>query len=162
MARHVSNRCSGFTSPVDGEIPHTILYYIMFCLPLSSLCRSNIIKGTAEKEVQDTSCRGSGGVPQIYKSPKIGGYRGLIESISAVSFRVQITIKECLIGIPLRLLKCFNIMYNDNRRKDILRMVKYMSWEQVGVWWIWKNHGYIRMLLISVAIFRLFSPTLLN
>jgi hypothetical protein len=31
---------------------------------------------TAEKEVQDTSCRGSGGVPQIFKSPKIGGLGG--------------------------------------------------------------------------------------
>ncbi len=38
-----------------------------------------------KKEVQDTSCRGSGGVPQLKKSPKIGGYRGLIESISAFS-----------------------------------------------------------------------------
>jgi len=41
---------------------------------------------TAEKEVQDTSCRGSRGVPQIYKSPTIGGYRGLIKTISAVSY----------------------------------------------------------------------------
>ena len=41
---------------------------------------------TPEKEVQDTSCRGSGGVPQIIKSPKIGGYRGLIGTISAVSY----------------------------------------------------------------------------
>ena len=40
---------------------------------------------TAEKEVQDTSCRGSGGVPQLKMSPKIGGHRGLIERISAVS-----------------------------------------------------------------------------
>jgi hypothetical protein len=38
---------------------------------------------TAEKEVQDTSCWGSGGVPQLKKSPKIGGYRGLIKTISA-------------------------------------------------------------------------------
>jgi hypothetical protein len=35
--------------------------------------------------VQDTSCRGSGGVPQLKKPPKIGGYRGLIEGISIVS-----------------------------------------------------------------------------
>ena len=42
-------------------------------------------KETTEKEVQDTSCRGSGGIPQLWKSPKIGGYRGLIETISAVS-----------------------------------------------------------------------------
>jgi hypothetical protein len=38
---------------------------------------------TAEKEVQDTSCRGSGGVPQLLNSPKPGGYRGLIKDISA-------------------------------------------------------------------------------
>ena len=44
---------------------------------------------TAEKEVQDTSCRGSGGVPQIKKSPKNGGYRGLIKTISAVSSNMQ-------------------------------------------------------------------------
>jgi hypothetical protein len=44
-----------------------------------------INKETAGKEVQDTSCRGSGGVPQFKKSPKIGGYRGLIKVISAVS-----------------------------------------------------------------------------
>ena len=43
------------------------------------------VYGTAAKEVQDTSCRESGGVPQFKISPKIGGYRGLIESISAVS-----------------------------------------------------------------------------
>jgi hypothetical protein len=43
---------------------------------------------TAETEVQDTSCRVSGGVPQLYKSPKTGGYRGLIEGISAVSFYI--------------------------------------------------------------------------
>ena len=40
---------------------------------------------TAEKEVQDTSCRESGGVPQLKISPKTGGYRGLIETISVVS-----------------------------------------------------------------------------
>jgi hypothetical protein len=39
----------------------------------------------AGKEVQDTSCWGTGGVPQLLKSPKIGGYRGLIETISADS-----------------------------------------------------------------------------
>jgi len=38
-----------------------------------------------EKEVQDTSCRGIGGAPQIQKSPKIGGYRGLNTTISALS-----------------------------------------------------------------------------
>jgi hypothetical protein len=40
---------------------------------------------TAEEEMQDTSCRGSGGVPQLKKSPKTGGYRGLIKTISAFS-----------------------------------------------------------------------------
>jgi hypothetical protein len=40
---------------------------------------------TAEKDVQDTSCWGSGGVPQLQKSPKTGGYRGLIKTISAFS-----------------------------------------------------------------------------
>jgi hypothetical protein len=46
----------------------------------------------AEKEVQDTSCRWSGGAPQLYKSPKIGGYRGLIETMSAVSIKDVILI----------------------------------------------------------------------
>jgi hypothetical protein len=41
----------------------------------------------AEKEVQDTSCRGSGGVPQLQKSHKTGGYRGLIKTISAFSLK---------------------------------------------------------------------------
>jgi len=35
--------------------------------------------------VQDTSCWGFWGVPQLKKLTKIGGYRGLIENISAVS-----------------------------------------------------------------------------
>ena len=37
------------------------------------------------REVQDTSCRGSGGVPQPLKSPKTGGFRGLINNASAPS-----------------------------------------------------------------------------
>jgi len=37
----------------------------------------SILKETAEKGVQDTSYRGFGGVPQLHKSPKIGGYRGV-------------------------------------------------------------------------------------
>ena len=37
---------------------------------------NNILIETAEEEVQATSCRGSGGVPQPYKSTKIGGLRG--------------------------------------------------------------------------------------
>ena len=43
-----------------------------------------IFSENAEKEVQDTYYLGSGGVPQLIKSPKIGGYRGLIKAISAV------------------------------------------------------------------------------
>jgi hypothetical protein len=44
-----------------------------------------VLKETAEKEVQDASCRGSGGIPQLHKkSPKFGGYWGLIETISTV------------------------------------------------------------------------------
>ena len=31
----------------------------------------------AEKELQDTSCRGSGGVPQLQKSPKDWGIQGV-------------------------------------------------------------------------------------
>ena len=38
-----------------------------------------------EKEVQDTSCRGSGGVPQFKKAPQDWVIRGLIETILAVS-----------------------------------------------------------------------------
>ena len=44
---------------------------------------------TPEKEIQDTSCRGSGVSPSFKKSPKIGGYRGLTETISAVSYRLK-------------------------------------------------------------------------
>jgi len=49
----------------------------------------HVMMEVSEREVQDTSCRGLGGVPQLKKSPKIGGYRGLIESISAVSYRIE-------------------------------------------------------------------------
>jgi len=38
--------------------------------------RAFISLETAEKEVQDTSSWGSGGVPQLLKSPKIGGLGG--------------------------------------------------------------------------------------
>ena len=44
-----------------------------------------MLSENAEKEVQDTSCRWSGGVPQLKKSPKTGGFRGLIKAISAFS-----------------------------------------------------------------------------
>ena len=43
---------------------------------------------TAKKELQDISCRESGGVPQLLQSPKIGGYGGLIETISAIYFDI--------------------------------------------------------------------------
>jgi hypothetical protein len=42
---------------------------------------------TAEKEVQDTYCWGSGGVPQLIKIPHDWGIRGLIETISAISYK---------------------------------------------------------------------------
>jgi hypothetical protein len=44
---------------------------------------------TVETEVQDTSCRGSVGVPQIKNSPKTGGYRGLIKAISTFSYIIK-------------------------------------------------------------------------
>ena len=37
---------------------------------------SELPMDTAEKEVQDTSCRGSGGVPQLKYPSKTGGYGG--------------------------------------------------------------------------------------
>ena len=40
---------------------------------------------TAEKEVQDTSCWGAGGIPQLIKSPKIEGFGELMETISTIS-----------------------------------------------------------------------------
>ena len=45
----------------------------------------NINIETDEKEVQDSSCRGSWNVPKLYKFPKIVGYRKLIMTISAFS-----------------------------------------------------------------------------
>jgi hypothetical protein len=36
----------------------------------------NIFIETAEGEVQNTSCRGSGGAPQLYKSTRIEGLGG--------------------------------------------------------------------------------------
>ena len=44
---------------------------------------------TAEKGVQDNSCRVSGGFPQLWKVPKDWGIRGLIETISAVSYNME-------------------------------------------------------------------------
>jgi hypothetical protein len=35
--------------------------------------------------VQDMSCWGSGGVPQLQKSPKSGGHRGLNKTFSELS-----------------------------------------------------------------------------
>jgi hypothetical protein len=40
---------------------------------------------TAKKEVQDTSCRGSGGCPLAIKNPQDRGIQGLIENITVVS-----------------------------------------------------------------------------
>ena len=45
----------------------------------------SFLSETADKELQDSTCRGSGGVPQLKKSPKTGGFRGLMETITAVS-----------------------------------------------------------------------------
>jgi hypothetical protein len=45
-------------------------------------------------------------------------------------------------------------------RKDILGMVKSASWKHLGLLWIWKYHGYLRMLLLVVALFRLSLPAL--
>jgi hypothetical protein len=42
----------------------------------------------AEKEVQDTSCQGSGGCPRDLKVPQDWGIRGLIKTISAVSLYI--------------------------------------------------------------------------
>ena len=57
---------------------------------------------TDEKEVQDTSCRESGGVPQLKKSPKTGGYRGLIKTKSAFSYNISYDIRlegiECVLN----------------------------------------------------------------
>ena len=49
------------------------------------------MKETNEKVVRDTSCLGSGGVPQSW------GIRGLIESISAVSVDLKKVDEESLI-----------------------------------------------------------------
>ena len=40
---------------------------------------------TAEKEMQDASCRESGGAPQFKEVPLDWGIRGLIKTISAFS-----------------------------------------------------------------------------
>ena len=52
---------------------------------LKQKAKQELQKETAEKEVQDTSCRGSGGVPQLYKVPQDWGIRGLIKTIPAFS-----------------------------------------------------------------------------
>ena len=61
---------------------------------ISYLCCRRIslgvqLKETAEKEVQDTSCRWCGGVPQLKKVPQDWGIRGLIETIATVSITVE-------------------------------------------------------------------------
>jgi hypothetical protein len=45
-----------------------------------------------EKEVQDTSCRGSDGIPQLEKVPQSWGIRGLIKTISALSLFASATV----------------------------------------------------------------------
>lgn len=45
---------------------------------------------TAEKEVQDTSCLGSGVFPRLKKFPKIGGLGGCLRLFSAVSIYIAI------------------------------------------------------------------------
>jgi hypothetical protein len=53
---------------------------------LGSLTTGNLYMiETAEKEVQDTSCRGSGGVPAALKVPQDWGIRELIKAITAIS-----------------------------------------------------------------------------
>ena len=49
----------------------------------------SILTEAAEKEVQDTSCRGSGGVLQFNKVPQDWGIRGLMENVAAVSYIKQ-------------------------------------------------------------------------
>ena len=45
-------------------------------------------------------------------------------------------------------------------REEILRMVKSISWQHVGIVWIWQYYGHLRMLLLLVALFRLMVPML--
>jgi hypothetical protein len=56
---------------------------------------------TAEKEVPDTSGRGFGGVPQSHKSPMIGGFRGLNETISVFSNETAVNGSVVLSLFPL-------------------------------------------------------------
>jgi len=56
-----------------------------------------MLSETAEKEAHDISCRGSGGVPQLQKPPKTGGYRGLIKTISAFSIIKDVVMQQTLI-----------------------------------------------------------------
>ena len=64
-----------------------------FMVPLSIFALrcpkpSFYIKETAEREVQDLPAGGLGVSPSFKISPKIGGYRGLTETISAVSINI--------------------------------------------------------------------------
>jgi hypothetical protein len=52
-----------------------------------------IYSENAEKEVQDTSCRESGGVPQLKKAPQDWMIRGLIVTIPAVSISNNISLQ---------------------------------------------------------------------
>ena len=65
----------------QGEIPEAQLLDVGIMV----FDTETVTEKTAEKEMQDTFCWGSGVFPCFEKSPKIGGHRGLMESISAVS-----------------------------------------------------------------------------
>jgi hypothetical protein len=49
---------------------------------------------TSEKEVQDTSCRGSGGAPPALKVPQELGFRGLIETISVIHASLTVEVVQ--------------------------------------------------------------------
>ena len=75
---------------VDKASHHFGVIYNFHYRVLASISASTSIAlytliETAEREVHDASCRGSGGVPPAFKVPQDWGIRGLIESISEVS-----------------------------------------------------------------------------
>ena len=64
---------------------------LLFIFALRCPKPSFYIKETAEKEVQYLPAGGLGVSPSYKKSPKIGGYRGFLETISAVSKNITNT-----------------------------------------------------------------------
>jgi hypothetical protein len=50
--------------------------WIVTGISLVSIWFLGVFSEATEKEVQDTFCWGSGGVPELKKSPKIGGLGG--------------------------------------------------------------------------------------